>query len=70
MCGPVGNNEFVRRLSEERIRKDQHLWRAIVWVPDLQCAWQINPSPVRRPEVSPLFEDVATHSVRVVCQTP
>ena len=33
--------EFVRRLSEERISKEQHSWRAIAWVPDLQCAWQI-----------------------------
>ena len=23
------------------ISKEQHLWRAIAWVPDLQCAWQI-----------------------------
>ena len=38
---PVGDDEFVRRLSEERISKEQHLWRAIAWVPDLQCAWQI-----------------------------
>ena len=33
---PVGDDE-----SEERISKEQHLWRAIAWVPDLQCAWQI-----------------------------
>ena len=38
---PVGDDEFVRRLSEERISKEQRLWRAIAWVPDLQCAWQI-----------------------------
>ena len=38
---PVGNDEFVQRLSEERIGKEEHLWRAIVWVPDLQCAWHL-----------------------------
>ena len=42
---PVGDDEFVRRLSEERISKEQHLWRAMAWVPDLQC--MANPSPVR-----------------------
>ena len=36
---PVGDDEFVRRLSEERISKEQPC--AIAWVPDLQCAWQI-----------------------------
>ena len=41
LCTPVGDDEFVRRLSEERISKEQYLWRAIAWVPDLQCAWQI-----------------------------
>ena len=36
---PVGDDKFVRRLSEERNSKEEHLWRAIVWVP--------NPSPMR-----------------------
>ena len=31
------DDEFVHRY----ISKEQHLWRAIAWVPDLQCAWQI-----------------------------
>ena len=35
---PVCNDEFVQRLSEERIGKEEHLWRAMAWVPDLQCA--------------------------------
>ena len=37
-----GDDEFVRTLSEERISKEQHLWRAVVWVPAPQCAWQIH----------------------------
>ena len=49
---PVGDDEFVRRLSEERISKEQHLWRAIA-------------SPVRRPEESPLpFRQKILHAVR------
>ena len=27
----MGDDEFVRRLSDERISKEQHLWRAIAW---------------------------------------
>ena len=38
---PVGDAEFRRRLSEERIGKLEQFWRAIAWVPDLQCAWHI-----------------------------
>ena len=38
---PVGNDESVQRWSEERIEKEEHLWRAIAWVPGLQYAWQI-----------------------------
>ena len=38
---PVGSAEFVQRLSEERIAKEEQLWQAIPWVPDLQSGWQI-----------------------------
>ena len=38
---PVGSAEFVQRLSEERIAKEEQLWQTIPWVPDLQSGWQI-----------------------------
>ena len=38
---PVGSNEFVAKLAQERLDEQEKLWNAIPWVPDLQCAWQI-----------------------------
>ena len=38
---PVGSLEFVESVTEERLEKEQELWRAIPSVPDLQCAWQL-----------------------------
>ena len=37
---PVGSLDFVESVTEERLEKEQELWRAIPSVPDLQCAWQ------------------------------
>ena len=62
--GTVGDAEFVRRLSEERIGKLEQLWGAIAWVPDLQCAWQILLPCAGR------SENNAAQSVSLVCQTP
>ena len=38
---PVGSLDFVESVTEERLEKEQELWRAIPSVPDLQCAWQL-----------------------------
>ena len=38
---PVGTQEFVRLVGEERLQEERTLWEAISWVPDLQSAWQI-----------------------------
>ena len=36
-----GSSDFVESVTEERLEKEQELWRAIPSVPDLQCAWQL-----------------------------
>ena len=38
---PVGSPEFIHPLTMERLEEERQLWKAIDWVPDLQCAWQI-----------------------------
>ena len=38
---PVGSPEFIHALTMERLEEERQLWKAIDWVPDLQCAWQI-----------------------------
>ena len=35
---PVGSDDFVQELCEERLRSENDLWDAIPIVPDLQCA--------------------------------
>ena len=38
---PVGSGEFVARVVAERLAKEQKLWDALPWIPDVQCAWQV-----------------------------
>ena len=38
---PVGSQEFIQEVCEERLQQERELWEAIPWVPDLQCAWQV-----------------------------
>ena len=38
---PIGTSEFVRSITQQRLEDEGRLWKAIAWVPDLQCAWQI-----------------------------
>ena len=38
---PVGTQEFVRAIGEERLQEERKLWEALSWVSDLQAAWQI-----------------------------
>ena len=54
----------IRRTAqtEERLEKEQELWRAIPSVPDLQCAWHLLLS-VCRAAVPPFLENHATHRI-------
>ena len=38
---PVGSEEFHLACTRERLAEEAVLWRAIPWVQDLQCAWQL-----------------------------
>ena len=38
---PVGHAEFVQAAMNARLEEEDKLWRALSWVPDLQCAWQL-----------------------------
>ena len=38
---PVGSEQFVERVSRERLAKERELWVSIPKKPDLQCAWQL-----------------------------
>ena len=38
---PVGSGEFVARVVAERLVEEQKLWDALLWIPDVQCAWQV-----------------------------
>ena len=42
---PVGYQEFIQEVCEERLQQERELWEAIPWVPDLQCAWQVSSLP-------------------------
>ena len=33
--------EFVSHATVSRLEEESHLWEAVAWVPDGQCAWQI-----------------------------
>ena len=41
LCTPVGSQEFIQEVCEERLQRERELWEAVPWVPDLQCAWQV-----------------------------
>ena len=36
---PMGTPEFHSQATRERLEVETQLWRAIPWVPDLQCSW-------------------------------
>ena len=38
---PVGTSDFHGEATRERLEEETQLWRAIPWVLDLQCAWQL-----------------------------
>ena len=38
---PLGTPEFHSIATRERLEEETLLWRAIPWVPDLQCSWQL-----------------------------
>ena len=38
---PVGTPEFHAESTRERLEVETQLWRAIPWVLDFQCAWQL-----------------------------
>ena len=37
----IGSLEFVHSFVERRLEDEGRLWEAVMWVPDLQSAWQI-----------------------------
>ena len=39
---PVGDAEFIQAAVNARWEEEDKLWRALSWVPDLQCAWQLS----------------------------
>ena len=38
---PIGGEDFVRQASDSRLDEESRLWEAVIWVPDVQCGWQI-----------------------------
>ena len=38
---PVGTAEFEHAVCAARSAEEDKLWKAIKWIPDLQCAWQV-----------------------------
>ena len=38
---PVGSAEFEHEVCAARLAEEDKLWKAIKWIPDLQCAWQV-----------------------------
>ena len=38
---PLGTPEFHSIATRERLEEETLLWRAIPWVPNLQCSWQL-----------------------------
>ena len=37
----VGTAEFEHAVCAARLAEEDKLWKAIKWIPDLQCAWQV-----------------------------
>ena len=38
---PVGSPQFVQHTVDMRLEEEKKLWETIIWVPDLQSAWEI-----------------------------
>ena len=38
---PAGTPEYIQEAVQERLAVEADFWRKILWVPDLQCAWQL-----------------------------
>ena len=38
---PVGTPEYIQEAAQERLAVEADFWRKNLWVPDLQCAWQL-----------------------------
>ena len=38
---PVGHADFIQVSVNAMLEEEDKLWRALSWVPDLQCAWQL-----------------------------